>query len=114
MEKSVKDRQADLLQGTLDLLILKTLALGPHHGWGVSQRIQHMSRETLRVNQGSLYPALHRLEHRGWIAARWGTSENNRKAKFYSLTRKGLAQLKTERDQWERFSEAVGWILETG
>jgi len=110
----VTDRQADLLQGTLDLLILKTLALGPHHGWGVSQRIQQMSKDVLQVNQGSLYPALHRLEHRGWIAAEWGTSENNRKAKFYSLTKKGLAQLKEERAQWDRFSEAVGLILEAG
>lgn len=108
------DRQADLLQGTLDLLILKTLALGPQHGWGVSQRIQQMSRDVLQVNQGSLYPALHRLEHRGWITAEWGTSENNRKAKFYHLTKKGRAQLSTEQGQWERFSEAVGWILETG
>ena len=108
------DRQADLLQGTLDLLILKTLALGPHHGWGVSQRIQQMSRDVLQVNQGSLYPALHRLEHRGWITAEWGMSENNRKAKFYNLTRKGLAQLKEERAQWDRFSEAVALILETG
>ncbi len=108
------DRQADLLQGTLDLLILKTLALGPHHGWGVSQRIQQMSREVLQVNQGSLYPALHRLEHRGWISAKWGTSENNRKAKFYDLTKRGLVQLKAEEDQWQRFSEAVGWILEAG
>jgi transcriptional regulator len=73
-----------------------------------------MSREVLQVNQGSLYPALHRLEHRGWIQAEWGTSENNRKAKFYSLTRRGRAQLATEEDQWRRFSEAVGWILETG
>ena len=107
------DRQADLLQGTLDLLILKTLALGPHHGWGVSQRIQQMSKEVLQVNQGSLYPALHRLEHRGWITAEWGTSENNRKAKFYRLTRRGTAQLKAEEDQWRRFSEAVEWILDT-
>jgi len=110
----VTDQQADLLQGTLDLLILKTLALGPHHGWGVSQRIQQMSREVLQVNQGSLYPALHRLENRGWITAEWGTSENNRKAKFYRLSRRGRAQLETERDQWNRFSEAVGWILEAG
>jgi len=108
------DRQADLLQGTLDLLILKTLDLGPHHGWGVSQRIQQMSKEVLQVNQGSLYPALHRLEHRGWITAEWGTSENNRKAKFYSLTKRGRAQLQAEEAQWRRFSEAVGWILETG
>ena len=109
---TVTDRQADLLQGTLDLLILKTLALGPHHGWGVSQRIQQMSRDVLQVNQGSLYPALHRLEHRGWIAAEWGTSANNRRAKFYRLTKRGQAQLHSEQDQWNRFSEAVGWILE--
>ena len=108
------DRQADLLQGTLDLLILKTLALGPHHGWGVSQRIQQMSKEVLTVNQGSLYPALHRLEQRGWIVAEWGTSENNRKAKFYSLSKRGLAQLQAEEAQWRKFSEAVEWILETG
>jgi PadR family transcriptional regulator PadR len=108
------DRQADLLQGTLDLLILMTLALGPHHGWGVSQRIQQMSKEVLQVNQGSLYPALHRLEHRGWIAAEWGTSENNRKAKYYRLTKRGRAQLQTEEAQWRRFSEAVEWILEKG
>jgi transcriptional regulator len=107
------DHQADLLQGTLDLLILKTLALGPQHGWGVSQRIQRMSRDVLQVNQGSLYPALHRLEQKGWIEAEWGTSENNRKAKFYSLTRQGRAQLEAERDQWERFSAAVARILES-
>ena len=108
----MSDRRADLLQGTLDLLILKTLALGPHHGWGVSQRIQQMSRDVLQVNQGSLYPALHRLEHKGWIEAEWGASENNRKAKFYSLTNRGRAQLETEVEQWNRFSEAVQWILE--
>jgi transcriptional regulator len=110
----VTDGQADLLQGTLDLLILKTLALGPHHGWGVSQRIQQMSRDVLQVNQGSLYPALHRLEQRGWITAEWGTSENNRKAKFYRLTPRGRSQLGAERDQWLRFSAAVGLILEAG
>ncbi len=108
------DRQADLLQGTLDLLILRTLALGPQHGWGVSQRIQQMSREVLQVNQGSLYPALHRLEHKGWITADWGTSENNRRAKFYRLTRRGRAQLQAEEEQWARFSQAVEWILESG
>jgi len=106
------DHQADLLQGTLDLLILKTLAMGPHHGWGVSQRIQQMSRDVLQVNQGSLYPALHRLEHKGWITAEWGMSENNRKAKFYRLTKRGQAQLEAERTQWERFSAAVALILE--
>ena len=108
------DRQADLLQGTLDLLILKTLAQGPHHGWGVSQRIQQVSREVLSVNQGSLYPALHRLEQRGWIRAEWGSSENNRRAKFYSLTRRGKAQLQAEQNQWRAFSQAVEWILEAG
>jgi PadR family transcriptional regulator PadR len=107
------DRQADLLQGTLDLLILKTLAQGAHHGWGVSQRIQQMSKEVLTVNQGSLYPALHRLEQKGWITAEWGTSENNRRAKFYSLSRRGRAQLQAEEAQWRKFSEAVEWILET-
>lgn len=107
------DHQADLLQGTLDLLILKTLALGPHHGWGVSQRIQQMSRDVFTVNQGSLYPALHRLEQRGWIKAEWGTSENNRRAKFYSLTRKGETQLGAEQDRWRRFSDAVELILGT-
>jgi PadR family transcriptional regulator PadR len=110
---TVTDRQAELLQGTLDLLILKTLALGAHHGWGVSQRIQQMSKEVLQVNQGSLYPALHRLEHRGWVKADWGISENNRKAKFYSLTKRGRSQLAAECEQWHRFSSAVQWILET-
>lgn len=110
----MSDAQADLLQGTLDLLVLKTLALGSQHGWGVSQRIQQMSRDVLQVNQGSLYPALHRLEHRGWIRSRWGTSENNRKAKFYTLTRRGEAQLEAERGRWRRFVTAVELILETG
>jgi transcriptional regulator len=111
-ERTVTDHQADLLQGTLDLLILKTLTMGSEHGWGVSQRIQRMSRDVLQVNQGSLYPALHRLEQKGWITAEWGTSENNRKARFYSLTRRGRAQLEAEREQWERFSAAVARILE--
>ena len=103
---------ADVLQGTLDLLILKALSLEPMHGWGVAQRIQQFSRDVLQVNQGSLYPALHRLEHRGWIAAEWGTSENNRRAKFYRLTATGRAQLETERSQWRRFSAAVDLVLE--
>ena len=106
--------QTDLLQGTLDLLILKTLALGPQHGWGVSQRIQQISEDVLQVNQGSLYPALHRLEHRGWITAEWGLSENNRRAKFYRLTSAGQAQLETESSQWRRFTAAVELILQTG
>ena len=110
----MSDGQTDLLQGTLDLLILKTLALGPQHGWGVSQRIQQISKEVLQVNQGSLYPALHRLEHRGWITAEWGLSENNRRAKFYRLTRVGQAQLELESGQWRRFAAAVELILQTG
>src|SRR5687767_16025439 len=103
---SAKSR-LDLLQGTLDLLILKTLALGPMHGWGISQRIQQVSEEVLRVNQGSLYPALHRLETSGWIEAEWGASENNRQAKFYKLTKTGLKQLREETAQWERMAGAV-------
>ena len=101
----------DLLQGTLDLLILKTLALGPEHGWGISQRIQQISDNVLRVNQGSLYPALQRLETAGWIDAAWGASDNNRQAKFYSLTRTGARQLKDETQQWERMTGAVAKIL---
>ena len=101
----------DLLQGTLDLLVLKTLALGPMHGWGISQRIQQTSDEVLRVNQGSLYPALHRLEASGWIEAEWGASDNNRQAKFYRLTKAGLRQLREETAQWERMAGAVARIL---
>jgi len=104
--------KSDLLQGTLDLLVLKTLALGPQHGWGISQRIQQISRDVLQVNQGSLYPALHRLEQQGWIAAEWGTSEHNRQAKFYRLTRTGQKQLAAETENWERLSEAVARILQ--
>src|SRR5579863_10133731 len=96
------DAKTDLLQGTLDLLILKTLALEPMHGFGISQRIQQMSRDVLQVQQGSLYPALYRLEQRGWIASEWGASENNRKAKFYKLTRAGQKQLAAEAADWER------------
>ena len=105
--------KSDLLQGTLDMLILKTLALEPAHGWGISQRIQQVSRDVLQVNQGSLYPALYRLEHQGWIASEWGTSENNRKAKFYRLTREGRRQLDAETENWERVSAAIDRILET-
>jgi transcriptional regulator len=104
-------RSLDLLQGTLDLLILRTLNLGPMHGWGISQRIQQMSDEVLRVNQGSLYPALHRLETAGWISSAWGASENNRQAKFYQLTRAGKKQLAEETRNWERVSEAVRRVL---
>jgi len=103
----------DLLQGTLDLLILKTLALGPQHGWGISQRIQQISDNVLRVNQGSLYPALQRLDTAGFIDSEWGASENNRQAKFYSLTKIGARQLREETQQWERMTLAVQRILET-
>ena len=105
--------RSDLLQGTLDLLILKVLALGPQHGWGISQRILQISEDVLRINQGSLYPALHRLEEQGWIASSWGVSDNNREAKFYRLTRTGQRQLQRETDQWERMSAAVGRVLKT-
>lgn len=101
----------DVLQGTLDLLILKAVSLEPMHGWGVSQRIRQLSRETLVVNQGSLYPALHRLEYRGWIRAEWGASENNRRAKFYSLTATGRRQLARETEQWRRFAMGVELVL---
>lgn len=101
----------DLLQGTLDLLILQTLAAGPMHGWGVAQRIQQVSKEVLQIGQGSLYPALHRLEYKGWIRADWGNSENNRKAKYYSLTATGRRQLEAEVETWERLSEAIGLVL---
>jgi transcriptional regulator len=102
----------DLLQGTLDLLILRTLALGPQHGWGISQRIQQTSADVLRVNQGSLYPSLHRLEDRGWVTSEWGTSDNNREAKFYRLTKAGQKQLQVETANWERISAAVRRVLE--
>lgn len=102
---------ADVLQGTLDLLILKALSVEPMHGWGVAQRIQQISRDVLQVNQGSLYPALHRLEYRGWIAASWGASENNRRAKFYRLTATGRRQLQTELATWRRFSSAIELVL---
>ena len=105
--------KSDLLQGTLDLLILKTLELEPMHGWGISQRIQQISESVLKVNQGSLYPALHRLEEQGWITASWKASENNRQAKYYSLTRRGRSQLVEERENWLRLSAAVGRIVGT-
>ena len=102
----------DVLRGTLDLLILKTLSMEPMHGWGISQRIQELSRGVLDVNQGSLYPALQRLEHRGWIASSWGTTENNRRAKYYRLTADGRRGLADERKSWQRYAGAVEWILE--
>lgn len=102
-----------LLQGTLDMLILKTLQLARQHGWGISQRIQQMSQEVLLVNQGSLYPALHRLQRQGYVDAEWGTSENNRRAKYYGLTAKGSKQLADETRNWDRLSRAVSAILQT-
>jgi PadR family transcriptional regulator PadR len=101
----------DLLQGTLDVLILKTLALEPMHGWGIALRIQQVSNDILQVGQGSLYPALHRLEYKGWIKSEWGTSENNRRAKFYLLTSAGRKQLKTELETWDRLSGAIALVL---
>jgi PadR family transcriptional regulator, regulatory protein PadR len=105
--------KADLLQGTLDLLILKVVALGPVHGYGISQRIQEISDAVLQVQQGSLYPALHRLEKRGWLEADWGESDKGRQAKFYRLSAEGRKQLATEEDTWNRLSRAVALILET-
>jgi transcriptional regulator len=105
--------RTDLLLGTLDLLILKTLARGPEHGWGISQRIRQTSGDVLRVNQGSLYPALHRLEEKGWIASEWGVSDNNREARFYKLTRAGQRQLHLEADEWHLITGAVARVLET-
>jgi transcriptional regulator len=104
--------QTDVLQGTLDLLIMRTIAPEPLHGWAIAQRIQQISDELLRVQQGSLYPALHRLEHQGWIAAEWGASDNNRRARFYSLTRAGRKQLTTEISKWERLSAGVNLVLQ--
>jgi transcriptional regulator len=108
------DSRLDLPQGTLDLLILKALSLGPMHGWAVSERIHQVSRATLQIPQGSLYPALHRLERRGWIKAAWGASENNRKAKYYELTRAGRKQLTAEADAWQRLTTAVALVLDMG
>jgi transcriptional regulator len=103
----------DLLQGTLDLMILRTLDAEPNHGWGISQRIQQVSHDVLRINQGSLYPALFRLEAQGWITSEWGNSENNRRAKFYRLTRAGRRQLADETQNWERIAEAIARVLAT-
>jgi transcriptional regulator len=106
------DARLDLPQGTLDLLILKTLSLEPMHGWAISERLRQVSRAALQVPQGSLYPALHRLERRGWIAARWGASDNNRKAKYYELTRAGRKHLAAETQQWARLTAAIGFVLD--
>ncbi len=104
----------DLPQGTLDLLILKTLSLEPQHGWAISERVHQVSRAMLQIPQGSLYPALHRLERRGWIRAEWGASDNNRRAKYYDLTRAGRKQLEAETDQWRKLTAAVSLVLEMG
>ena len=106
------NQRLDLPQGTLDLLILRTLALEPQHGWAISERIQQVSRDVLQVPQGSLYPALHRLERRGWIKAQWGTSENNRRAKYYALTRTGRQRLAAGEENWRKLTGAVGLVLD--
>jgi PadR family transcriptional regulator, regulatory protein PadR len=106
-------RSTELLQGTVDLLILKVLSLEPMHGWAIAQRINQLSKEVLRVNQSALYPALHRLEHQAWIEAEWGESENNRRAKYYSLTKAGRARLEMEEKSWDRLSAAVRVVLKT-
>jgi len=105
-------KPTDLVQGTLDLLILKTVELQAMHGWGIAQRIRQISNEVLQVNQGALYPALHRLEQQGWIRAKWGESENNRRAKFYFLTRDGSRYLRQQQAQWNRLSLAIDQVLE--
>jgi PadR family transcriptional regulator, regulatory protein PadR len=109
----MRNSRIDLPQGTLDLLILKTVALEPQHGWAISERIQQVSSDVLRVQQGSLYPALHRLERRGWIKARWGSSENNRRAKYYELTALGKKQLETEEQSWKMLTIAVAQVLQS-
>jgi len=106
-------QRIDLPQGTLDLIILRTLSLGALHGWAISERVQQISSDALQIQQGSLYPALHRLERRGWITAHWGMSENNRRAKYYELTKSGRQQLEVEQDAWNRLTIAVSQVLET-
>jgi transcriptional regulator len=107
----LSNERIDLPQGTLDLLVLRTLSLGPQHGWAISERVQQMSQDVLRIQQGSLYPALHRLERRGWIKAQWGVSDNNRKAKYYELTRSGQKQLEAETESWRKLTSAVAQVL---
>jgi PadR family transcriptional regulator, regulatory protein PadR len=109
----MREQSIDLPQGTLDLLILRTLALGSQHGWGISERIHQVSSKVLQVQQGSLYPALHRLERRGWIKAHWGASENNRRAKYYELTGSGRKRLEAEKSEWKKLAAAVAQVLET-
>lgn len=106
-------QRIELPQGTLDLLILQTLVLEAQHGWAISERVQQISSDVLRIQQGSLYPALHRLERRGWIKARWGTSENNRRAKYYELTKSGRRQLEVEKDAWSKLTAAMAQVLGT-
>ena len=105
------DQQLDLLKGTLDMLILRTLRVGPMHGWAISERIQQISQDVLHVNQGSLYPAMHRLEHQGWIEAEWGVSELGRRARFYRLTAEGRKQLEIESKNWDTLSTAIGRVM---
>ena len=107
------DKQLDLLQGTLDMLILKAVSLGPLHGYGILLRIQQISRDRLEIQQGSLYPALYRLEHQGWISSEWGESENKRKAKYYRLTAAGKRRLQTEAEKWKRMADVIAGILRT-
>jgi PadR family transcriptional regulator PadR len=107
----MSEQTVDLPQGTLDLLILRTLALEPQHGWAISERIHQVSNKVLQVRQGSLYPALHRLERAGWIKAHWGTSENNRRAKYYELTKSGRKQLEADQNEWRKLANAVAQIL---
>jgi transcriptional regulator len=109
----LQTQRIDFPQGTLDLLILRTLSMAPQHGWAISERVQQVSSDVLKIQQGSLYPALHRLERRGWIKARWGLSENNRRAKYYELTRAGQKQLEVETESWRRLTTAVAQILES-
>jgi PadR family transcriptional regulator, regulatory protein PadR len=107
----LSNERIDRPQGTLDLLVLRTLSLGPQHGWAISERVQQISQDVLRIQQGSLYPALHRLERRGWIKAQWGVSDNNRKAKYYELTRRGQKQLEAETETWRKLTSAVAQVL---
>ena len=109
----MSESKADILQGTLDLMVLKTLdTMGPMHGWGVAQRVQQISEDTLYLNQGTLYPALLRLMQKGWISSKWGTSDNNRRARFYSLTKRGRKQLEIETENWERMTSIMARLLE--
>ena len=106
-------KDSDLIQGTLDMLVLKALQLEPMHGWGITERIQQWSKNVLAINQGSLYPSLYRLQRQGWITSEWRVTENNRRARFYALTKAGRKQLAEERKNWERLSQAVNLVLET-